>query len=79
VPGYCRPHEATAGNRLEECRASGTSITQLPQPDSQPLSRETADWYVNYTANQLQAFQHDNGNWYLHAPKPARRTSAMTA
>lgn len=41
-----------------------------PQPGSQPMSKETADWYVQYTGGQLQAFLHKDGCWYLYAPKP---------
>ncbi|HKD97982.1 MAG TPA: hypothetical protein VKB69_10315 [Micromonosporaceae bacterium] len=42
-----------------------------PQPGSQPMDKLTADFYVAYTGGQLQAFLHDDGNWYLYAPRPA--------
>ncbi len=41
-----------------------------PQPQSQPMTKETAMWYVQHTQGQLQAFLHADGNWYLYAPKP---------
>jgi len=35
------------------------------------MDKLTADFYVAYTGGQLQAFLHDDGNWYLYAPRPA--------
>jgi len=39
-----------------------------PQPASGPMDKETADWYVQYTDGQFQAFRHEDGNWYLYTP-----------
>jgi hypothetical protein len=41
-----------------------------PVPGSQPMSKQTAEWYVAQTNGALQAFLHEDGNWYLYAPKP---------
>jgi hypothetical protein len=40
------------------------------QPCSGPMTREVADWYVQYTCGQLQAFLHEDGNRYLYASSP---------
>ena len=64
-------HAAAAGSAMGTSRPVIAS-NGSPQPGSQPVSRETADWYAKYTANQLRAFQHDNGHWYLYAAKPDR-------
>jgi hypothetical protein len=41
-----------------------------PQPASGPMDKETADWYVQYTDGQFQAFLADDGKWYLYTPRP---------
>ena len=41
-----------------------------PQPASGPMDRATAEWYVRFTEGQLQPFQHENGDWYLHQSEP---------
>jgi hypothetical protein len=38
-----------------------------PEPASGPMDKPTADWYVEHTDGQFQAFQRD-GHWYLHTP-----------
>jgi hypothetical protein len=41
-----------------------------PQPASGPMDKATADWYVQYTDGQFQAFLGDDGRWYLYTPRP---------
>ena len=41
-----------------------------PQPASGPMDKTTAEWYREHTEGQLQPFQHENGDWYLHQPEP---------
>jgi hypothetical protein len=41
-----------------------------PQPASGPMDKETADWYVQYTEGQFEAFPADDGTWYLYTPEP---------
>jgi len=41
-----------------------------PQPASGPMDKATADWYVQHTDGQFQAFLGDDGQWYLYTPKP---------
>jgi hypothetical protein len=43
----------------------------LPVAASQPMSRETADWYVSYTRGQFQAFEEADGSWYLYLTEAA--------
>ena len=31
------------------------------------MDKATADWYVDHTQGQFQAFERD-GKWYLHTP-----------
>ncbi|HYS40817.1 MAG TPA: hypothetical protein VEO01_34835 [Pseudonocardiaceae bacterium] len=38
-----------------------------PQPASGAMDKATADWYVDHTQGQFQAFERD-GKWYLHTP-----------
>jgi hypothetical protein len=40
----------------------------VPQPASGPMSKEVADWYVEYTDGQVEAFEQD-GHWYLSLPE----------
>jgi predicted NAD/FAD-dependent oxidoreductase len=47
----------------------------LPQPASQPLTRELAERYTQLTDGQLTALHHPNGHWYLHTPGSARRAA----
>jgi hypothetical protein len=44
---------------------------ELPAAASQPMSRETADWYISYTRGQFQAFEEADGSWYLYLTGPA--------
>jgi hypothetical protein len=41
----------------------------FPQPASGAMDRATADWYVDHTQGQFQAFERD-GKWYLYTPDP---------
>ncbi|WP_203924647.1 hypothetical protein [Rugosimonospora africana] len=38
---------------------------EFPRPASGPMDKPTADWYVQHTDGQFQAFQRDR-KWYLH-------------
>lgn len=40
-------------------------INGTPQPQSQPMSKDVARWYVDFTGGQFQAFLHSDGSWYL--------------
>ncbi len=42
----------------------------IPHPASEPMSKEVADWYVEFTDGQFDALQHQDGQWYLHIAKP---------
>ena len=62
-----------AGRRLRTQRVMGAMSDGMggrPQPESQPMSKATADWYVVQTGGQLQGFLHEDGNWHLYAPAP---------
>jgi hypothetical protein len=41
-----------------------------PQPASGPMEKATADWYVQFTDGQFQAFLADDSRWYLYLPRP---------
>jgi hypothetical protein len=34
------------------------------------MDKATADWYVQHTDGQFQAFMGEDGQWYLYTPKP---------
>jgi hypothetical protein len=42
----------------------------FPQPASGAMDKATADWYVDHTQGQFQAFERD-GKWYLYTPDSA--------
>ncbi len=47
--------------------STGARGDGLPQPASGAMDKATADWYVDHTQGQFQAFERD-GKWYLYTP-----------